>query len=75
MFSRSHPTQQTMKLTTLMSLCLFPLVVAGVSCKKKGPAEKTGEKIDEAIEKVSDAIDPKGPVEKVGEKVDKALGN
>mgnify|MGYP000184203607 CR=1 FL=1 len=64
-----------MKITILMSLCLFPLVFAGVSCKEKGPAEETGEKIDEAVENVGDAINPKGPGEKAGEKVDEALGN
>ncbi|MEO5917740.1 MAG: hypothetical protein ABIS50_26145 [Luteolibacter sp.] len=63
-----------MKFTTLMSLFLLPFVVSAVSCKKKGPAEKAGEGIDKAVEKVGDAIDPKGPVEKAGEKVDKALG-
>lgn len=30
--------------------------------------------MDNAVEKVKDAVDPKGPVEKAGEKVDKALG-
>jgi hypothetical protein len=63
-----------MKLPLLMSLCLFPLV-ASVSCKEKGPVEKAGESVDEAVENVKDAVDPKGPVEKAGEKVDKALGN
>jgi len=45
------------------------------SCKKKGPAENAGEKMDETIEKVKDAVDPEGPAEKTGEKIDKALGN
>ena len=48
-------------------------VIAFVSCKKKGPAEKAGEKLDEAIEDVQDAVNPKGPVEKAGEKIDDAL--
>lgn len=64
-----------MKLSLLMSLCLFPLVASVVSCKPKGPAEEAGESIDKTVEKVKDAVDPKGPVEKAGEKVDKALGN
>ena len=34
--------------------------------KPKGPAEKAGEKMDKAIDNVSDAIDPKGPAEKAG---------
>lgn len=63
-----------MKFTLLMSLCLFPFAISVVSCKPKGPAEKAGEKMDNAVEKVKDAVDPKGPVEKAGEKVDEALG-
>ncbi len=47
-----------------------------VACEKKGPAEKAGEKIDKAGEKVRDAVDPpKGPVEKLGRKVDRAVDN
>lgn len=57
-----------------MSLCLFPFVAAVVSCREKGPAEKVGESLDKAVEKMKDAAEPKGPVEKAGEKIDKALG-
>jgi hypothetical protein len=63
-----------MKLTTLLSLCIIPLVLSAVSCKPKGPAEKAGEKMDNAIDNIKDAVNPKGPAEKAGEKVDKALG-
>jgi hypothetical protein len=68
------PSNPSMKLTLLLSLCLFPLVASVISCKEKGPAEKAGEKIDKTVEKVKDAVDPKGPAEKAGEKIDKALG-
>lgn len=64
-----------MKKKLILSFCIFPFFAPLVSCKEKTPAEKTGEKIDKAVEKVKDAVDPKGPVEKAGEKVDKALGN
>lgn len=44
-----------------------------LACEKpKGPAEKAGEKVDKAVDKVSDAIDPKGPVEKAGRAIDRA---
>lgn len=43
-----------------------------IACEKKGPAEKAGEKIDEAIDNVSDAVDPKGPLEKAGRAIDRA---
>lgn len=69
-----NPNQLIMKLSLLLSLCLVPFL-AVVSCKEKGPVEKAGEGVDNAVEKVQDAVNPKGPVEKAGEKVDKALGN
>ena len=49
------------------------LMVGG--CREKGPAEKVGEKLDKAGEKISDTLDPKGPAEKAGRQVDKAVGN
>lgn len=64
-----------MKTTTWIALCLFPIAACFVSCKEKGPAEKAGESVDEAVENVKDAVDPEGPVEKVGEKIDEATGN
>ncbi|MEO7100772.1 MAG: hypothetical protein ABI162_15525 [Luteolibacter sp.] len=63
-----------MKFILVMSLCLMPVVASMVSCKEKGPAEKAGESIDRAAEKVKDAVDPKGPAEKTGEKIDRAMG-
>lgn len=63
-----------MKKTLIISACLLPLLGAMTSCEKKGPAEEMGEKLDNAGEKMKDAVEPKGPVEKAGEKVDNALG-
>jgi hypothetical protein len=39
-----------------------------VGCEK-GPAEKVGEKLDKALDKLSG----KGPLEKAGERVDQAV--
>ncbi|MFT3992496.1 MAG: hypothetical protein QM680_13930 [Luteolibacter sp.] len=64
-----------MKTTLLLPLFLIPFMTALSSCKEKGPAESTGEKIDNAAEEIKDAVHPKGPAEKAGEKVDRALGN
>ena len=36
---------------------------------EKGPAEKVGEKVDKALDKLSG----KGPIEKAGERIDKAV--
>jgi len=41
--------------------------------ERRGPAQKAGEKIDRATDKISDALDPKGPAEKAGRKIDRAL--
>ena len=63
-----------MKIPILAILAVIPFLGFVSSCKEKGPAEKAGESIDEAIEDVKDAVDPKSPVEKAGEKIDEALG-
>ncbi len=48
--------------------------MAMLACEKpKGPVEKAGEKIDKAVDNVSDAIDPKGPAEKAGRAIDRAV--
>lgn len=73
MHAAPTPNQPIMKISLLLSVCLFPFAMAFVSCKEKGPAEKAGEGVDRAVEKVEDAVNPKGPVEKAGEKIDKAL--
>jgi hypothetical protein len=45
------------------------------ACTTKGPAQKAGEKLDDAADKVSDTVNPKGPVEKAGRAIDRATGN
>lgn len=42
-------------------------------CRKEGPAERAGEKMDNAGDKVKDAVTPDGPGEKAGKKIDKAV--
>jgi hypothetical protein len=54
-----------------------------VGCDKEGPAEKVGEKIDNAVEDtkenlqqtketIQDKLNPNGPAENVGEEIDEA---
>ena len=44
-----------------------------LGCERKGAAERAGEKVDKAGQKVRDAVDPpKGPAEKLGRKIDRA---
>ncbi|MGH8613096.1 MAG: hypothetical protein ACREYF_14040 [Gammaproteobacteria bacterium] len=40
------------------------------ACEPKGPAERAGEKVDEAAESAAEAFDSKGPAERTGEKMD-----
>lgn len=62
-----------MKITTTLLVLALSTTFGLVSCEKKGPAEKAGEKLDEAVKSVEEAIDPKGPGEKIGEAIDKAV--
>ena len=62
-----------MKKLLILTVCSMSIIAAFSSCKKKGPAERAGEKLDDAIENVQDAVNPKGSAEKVGEKIDDAL--
>lgn len=47
--------------------------LALTGCPEKGPAEKAGDKVDKAMDKVSDTLDPKGPAEKAGRSIDRAI--
>jgi predicted small lipoprotein YifL len=45
-------------------------------CEQEGPAEKAGERIDEAVEQTQDAIDDagqQGTMERMGEKLDQSM--
>ena len=61
-----------MKITTTLLFLALSASLSLVSCEKKGPAEKMGEKLDEAVKSVEEAVDSKGPAEKIGDAVDKA---
>ena len=61
-----------MKITTTLLFLALSVSLSLVSCEKKGPAEKMGEKLDEAVKSVEEGVDSKGPAEKIGEAVDKA---
>lgn len=58
---------------TITLIALIPFLFATTSCKEKGPAEKMGERIDEAAEEMKDMVEEKGEMEKMGEKMDEAL--
>jgi hypothetical protein len=58
--------------THVLTAFLLAASLGLAGCPSKGPAEKAGEAIDGAADKVSDTLDPKGPVEKAGRAVDRA---
>ena len=53
----------------LLLVCGLMLVFSLASCEKKGPAEKAGEKVDNAIEKAGDKVEKAG--DKIKEKTEK----
>jgi hypothetical protein len=43
------------------------------ACERKGPAERAGENVDQAGQKLHDAVDPpKGPAQSLGRSIDRA---
>ena len=63
-----------LRTVALIAVCASAGVLSGCE-SHKGPAEKAGEKLDAAKDKLSDTVNPKGPVEKTGRAVDRATGN
>jgi hypothetical protein len=53
----------------LLALPLAPML----GCREEGPAEKTGKKIDKAVDDLKDKVNPPGPMEKAGRKIDEAV--
>ena len=59
-------------MTTVVRMCLVAvsaLTVVSMTGCEPGPAERTGEKIDRALDRLSG----KGPAQKAGEKLDRAV--
>jgi hypothetical protein len=67
---RTNGSRRAARLATGLVLAAT-LALAGCP-EKKGPAEKAGEAIDRATDKVSDTLNPKGPAEKAGRAIDRA---
>lgn len=62
-----------MKNLFLVLICVGALAL--VACERKGPAEKAGEKVDAAAEKVKNTLNPEGPAEKAGKKIDNVVNS
>ena len=52
----------------LLGLCACLTLPALIGCEEKGPAERAGEKIDNAVKDVGEAMEEAG--EKIQEKMD-----
>ena len=52
---------------------LLGAVVLGAGCESQGPVERAGQKVDQGVQGVKDAISPPGPGEKAGRAVDNVL--
>jgi outer membrane murein-binding lipoprotein Lpp len=62
------------KMTIGSAVVMTALIAALTGCQKSaGPAEKAGQKIDNAVEKAGEKIDQ--TTEKLGQKVEKAGGD
>lgn len=59
------------------AICAMLLIAGVAACERKGPAERAGERLDDAVDNVRQGESPlkeRGPVEKAGKSVDDALG-
>ena len=54
---------------SVLALAVIALAMSGC----KGPAQKVGRGIDDAADKVKDAVTQPGPIEKSGRAIDRAV--
>lgn len=64
-----------LSLTFVTALAASGLLAYSGCATHQGPAERTGEKIDRAVEDVQDAVNPPGPAEKAGRSIDRTMDN
>jgi hypothetical protein len=51
----AHTTRMKILRNVIFVFALSAIALASSACPEKGPAEKAGEKVDEAVDKVKDA--------------------
>jgi predicted small lipoprotein YifL len=62
--------------SAIIAAAALASLLSVAACKKEGPAEQAGHKIDKLGDKVQDAVDPpKGPIQATGRAIDRATGN
>lgn len=63
--------KQRFRLESVLLAILIGTTLVSVGCTEKGPAEKAGENIDEAVEKLQHGDE--GTLEKAGRKMDETI--
>ena len=59
---------------SLRVACAALLLGLPVAACNDGPAERLGERVDRAAERVQDTVDPpRGPIERAGRAIDRAV--
>ncbi|HQT75968.1 MAG TPA: hypothetical protein PLD10_02855 [Rhodopila sp.] len=60
-----------------LMLSLSALMLTGLAaCHQEGPAERAGRSMDNAEQRINDAVNPpQGPAQAAGRKVDRAMGD
>jgi len=67
---------QARKMTALVfAIGMITQISLLTGCVQKGPTQRAGERIDNAVQDMQDAVDPPGPAQKAGRSLDRALGN
>ncbi len=60
-------------LRLLAATSLGLMLTLAYGCGDSGPAERAGERIDDAVDEAQDLFEPAGPAERAGEKIDDAV--
>lgn len=65
-----------MKRQSLLIAACASMLLGLTACHQEGPAEKAGQSVDKAGQKVEDTLNPpQGPAQSAGRKIDRAMGN
>ena len=59
----------------LLAMVFISSTLMITGCENQGPAEKAGERLDEAVDEMKDELEGtrKGPLERAGENIDDAM--
>jgi predicted small lipoprotein YifL len=70
-----HAIERTFMRKPLIVAACAAMLAGLAACHQEGPAEKAGQSLDQAGQKVQDTLNPpQGPAQKAGRSIDRALG-